>query len=580
MMFAVAHRATQTCGRRDACYIRRPGQQPRTRRRQCSLYDCLSRLLPLPPYLRFSRLFSVQRRAPGQLAASLTVARPAHTKRSLITGRVFQSTFKNRKGETQKTAKWYVEFNDHLGTTRRFPAYTDKDASEELLDNLEKLVPWRRATGQTNPALLEWVKGLDERIIEYLLGIGLLPSSDVALIRPRKLTEHLDDFAKHLEDKGDCPKHISQVMGRARRLLLQDCRFKLLADINANKVHGQLKAMQQDTTEQRGISAQTRNFYLQAVKQFCRWCVEEDPPRAVSNPLATLKHLNVETDRRHDRRALTLDELLRLLAAANNGPVRCGMSGPDRALLYRLAVETGLRAGELRSLTRASFRFDGKTASVTVEAKHSKRRREDTLPLRPALAAELRSFLATKMPGVEVFKMPLHGHSVAMFRGDLQDAGIVYCDDAGHFADFHALRHTFISNLARAGVHPKVAQTLARHSSIELTMQRYTHTVLEDQSQALAGLPDLSAASSQPMQATGTDDAQPAGIVLSDCLASNTSFSSPSLEIGRQNADNDANVNLPETAAFPVNSGSASVSEPHKRAVYGTAAFLDRATSA
>ena len=63
-----------------------------------------------------------------------------------------------------------------------------------------------------------------------------------------------------------------------------------------------------------------------------------------------------------------------------------------------------------------------------------------------------------------------------MIRRDLDEAGIPYRDDAGRVADFHSLRHTFITNLARGGVHPKVAQALARHSTITLTMDRYSHT--------------------------------------------------------------------------------------------------------
>ncbi len=73
---------------------------------------------------------------------------------------------------------------------------------------------------------------------------------------------------------------------------------------------------------------------------------------------------------------------------------RKGMSGPERAMLYRLAVETGLRAGELRSLIRSSFQLDGDKPTVTVAAAYSKRRREDILPLRPELVEELRLFLA------------------------------------------------------------------------------------------------------------------------------------------------------------------------------------------
>jgi hypothetical protein len=41
---------------------------------------------------------------------------------------------------------------------------------------------------------------------------------------------------------------------------------------------------------------------------------------------------------------------------------------------------------------------------------------------------------------------------------------LAYRDEAGRVFDFHSLRHQYISNLAAAGVHPKIAQTLARHS--------------------------------------------------------------------------------------------------------------------
>ena len=61
----------------------------------------------------------------------------------------------------------------------------------------------------------------------------------------------------------------------------------------------------------------------------------------------------------------------------------------------------------------------------------------------------------------------------------------------GEVADFHALRHTFITMLASSGVHPKVAQVLARHSTITLTMDRYSHTRLVDLNTAVANLPSL-----------------------------------------------------------------------------------------
>ncbi|MHC4154613.1 MAG: tyrosine-type recombinase/integrase [Planctomycetota bacterium] len=64
-------------------------------------------------------------------------------------------------------------------------------------------------------------------------------------------------------------------------------------------------------------------------------------------------------------RALRFDEVLRLLAATEKAPTRFGMTGHERALLYLLALETGLRVKELRSLTVSSFNCDD--ALVTVE---------------------------------------------------------------------------------------------------------------------------------------------------------------------------------------------------------------------
>jgi len=66
---------------------------------------------------------------------------------------------------------------------------------------------------------------------------------------------------------------------------------------------------------------------------------------------------------------------------------------------------------------------------------------------------------------------------------------LCYCNHDGLYADFHSLRHRFITGLARAGVSPKMAQTLARHSDIRLALGVYTHVELPDQTAAIESLP-------------------------------------------------------------------------------------------
>ena len=444
--------------------------------------------------------------------------------------RVFRTTYRDGKGKTRQAAKWYVEFIDHRETVRRLPAFSSKAASEEMGRNVEKLVGYFRATGgQTDPRLTRWLSELPQRTRDKLVSIGLLDAERVAAKKP--LSEHLDDFRAALTAKGCTAKQVQQVSGRVQRVF-DGCGFKHYGDIGASKVMAHLDGLRRDTEKKRGMSAQTFNFYLGAVKQFCRWMVKDR--RASESPVAHLDGLNVKTDRRHDRRALTVDELCRLLEAAHDGPEQYGMTGTERELLYRLAVESGLRAGELRSLTRASFDLDGDPPTVTVGAAYSKRRREDMLPLRPELAGELEAFVATLAPAAQVFRAPEASDVVKMLRSDLSAAGIPYRDDAGRVADFHSLRHSFLTNLADGGVHPKTAQTLARHSTITLTMDRYTHSYQGEHSAALAVLPDLSRPSRQAARATGTDDARAGQKNLADYLAPNEQRGSVLVGAGRR----------------------------------------------
>ena len=81
-----------------------------------------------------------------------------------------------------------------------------------------------------------------------------------------------------------------------------------------------------------------------------------------------------------------------------------------------------------------------------------------------------------------------------------------YQNEAGMYADFHANRHTFITNLVLAGVHPKMAQSIARHSDVNLTMGIYSHVDVAQQSAAINSLaaPPLSVVSTPTHNSAGS----------------------------------------------------------------------------
>ena len=116
---------------------------------------------------------------------------------------------------------------------------------------------------------------------------------------------------------------------------------------------------------------------------------------------------------------LTTQELAALFATTWDGPVRFGMTGPERSMLYRLADETGLELQELRRLTPASFRL-GASPAVIVAIGHGVRRREQVSPLRPETAADLGSFLIVPEPEQPIFRIP--NDLAEMLRADVHAA--------------------------------------------------------------------------------------------------------------------------------------------------------------
>ena len=79
-----------------------------------------------------------------------------------------------------------------------------------------------------------------------------------------------------------------------------------------------------------------------------------------------------------------------------------------------------------------------------------------------------------------------------MLRIDLEAAGIPYEVEGPEgplFADFHALRHSYVGLFEGAGISVKSAMALARHSDPKLTMKRYGRAHLSDLGAAVERLP-------------------------------------------------------------------------------------------
>ena len=378
-----------------------------------------------------------------------------------------------------KSKKWWGRYRDGSGVERRVPLASDKTAAQSMLNEI--------ITREERKAA-----GLIDQFDEHA---------------KRLLTEHLNDYRCYLESKENADSHVKLTKSYIEKLLA-GCGFKFIRDISASAVSTWLA----DLRGQGKRSIRTSNAYLVAVKSFTRWLVRDR--RTSEDALAHLSALNTKTDVRRERRTLEPAEIAKLISAARTGKQFRTLSGEDRAVLYHVAVTTGLRAGELASLTPKSFDLTSDPPTITVEAAYSKHRRQDILPLRPDVADVLRKYL---MQCGRAHNEPLwpgswsRKGSAVMIRKDLEAAEISYVDEANRVFDFHSLRHQFISTLARGGAHPKEAQALARHSTITLTMDRYTHLAVVDLTSALDRLPPIPTTAPTEevaeQRATGTDGA-------------------------------------------------------------------------
>jgi integrase len=354
---------------------------------------------------------------------------------------------------TEKSRKWYIRLRLPDGRTREVPGYTDRQATLALATKLEKEAA-REAAGLSRP-------------------------TDRYLTQP--VETHLADFTKDLEAKGRTEKHIRLTLSRIRKTF-ELAHVTTLADIRPQAIRDAILTLP--------LSTETRNHHLVATKAFTRWLWRQG--RLPDDPLAGVSRWNAEVDRRVHRRALTSEEVARLITTTQQSPRGFrGLDGKDRAALYLLAAYSGLRASEMASLTRAELSLDSEPPTVTVRAAYAKNKRQDTIPLPRDVADYLRRWLSSRptipAPGVRLWPGTWAERAAQMIRQDLQASRIEVETESGRL-DFHCLRGTYATLLARVGVNLQTAQALMRHSDPKLTARTYTKLGISDLAGTVAKL--------------------------------------------------------------------------------------------
>lgn len=145
-----------------------------------------------------------------------------------------------------------------------------------------------------------------------------------------------------------------------------------------------------------------------------------------------------------------------------------------------LAMNTGMRRGELRQITWADVDLD--RALLTVRAGYAKNRRARAIPLNAEAVDVLRRWRAQREPDGAIFGVE---------RADKAWKAVLKAAKIEDFR-FHDLRHHFASWLVMRGVALNTVRDLLGHADIAMTL-RYADLAPEVKAEAVAKLARLAA---------------------------------------------------------------------------------------
>lgn len=410
------------------------------------------------------------------------------------------SIFKRKVDKNCRDKPYCVAYTDEFGNRRTVKGCTDKRATEELARKIKDDVTLRRR------------------------GLKSLDDDRIADQSKRPINEHVVEYLEACRHENQSGVHVNNKQAQLNKVI-DYVEAKLLPDIETNVVGRYLQWLKRD-----GKSARTINQHQTTLTTFLNWCV--DMKRITSNPLIhstsksdknVIRKLDESGDRRRVRRAMSDEEFAVLLV---NTPIE--NRGVYRRSVYRMAFWTGLRRNELKQIAWSDV--DPDQQSLRVRREVGKAKREDFIPLRSEMIAELESI----KPKDAKLNDPIFGTlpRITTFHGDCcrareawvnqassdkereerrQTTFLARYDTEGRQLDLHCLRTTLGTRMAKNRITPQIAQRIMRHSDVRITMEHYNDLRMSDDSAAMEGLPELAEpvvdgqSETTALRATGTD---------------------------------------------------------------------------
>jgi integrase len=386
-------------------------------------------------------------------------------------------TLFKRQERGGKSGYWYAQYIDHTGKRIKFNTKCkDKVNAQDILSQREAIAA-KRKEGIIDPQI--------EKMREQ---------------QARPIMEHVEEMIRGMAAAGKSETHKS----KTKRYIIRVIEFAKFKTVN--QITPEAVTLFAEHLKGSGLSNRVVQAMLTAIKQFSKWCVTNN--RLIRDPLATVKKPSPKQDRKLKRRMILPTEWQWLNHATLNGPIRGGMTGVERSLLYRVAIETGLRAKELQGLTRGKLH----RGYLLVPASLTKNKKEAKQFISPLLEADLRAFASRKTAAASIFGIRDLNRLSDVIRADLaiakqdyitagkdakakmertEDRFLATHNEENEEITFHSLRHTCGAWLALDGQPVKLIQEVMRHSTIELTIGTYGHLLPMSFESAASRLGDM-----------------------------------------------------------------------------------------
>lgn len=286
---------------------------------------------------------------------------------------------------------------------------------------------------------------------QYAIRTGLAPSDDQLHFAGKPLVEYIEEYVASMVARELKPETIRKI-GPMLRRLCDECGWTRLSDLSTSDYESWRGAVD--------LSAKSKNHHLHAASAFSNWLITN---RSLErNPFKGIHPARVEGNERRPRRALSVDEIRRLIENCPN---------PKRRMIYQLAAGTGSRESEMSGLRWADLDLNATNPTITYRTGNTKTKKAERNPIPHWLAESLTDYKpANALPSDRVFSQWMGRHT---FDQDLERAQIAKLDGNGETACLYSFRHAFNQTMQEADIPFRHAQRFMRHKDPKHTANTY-----------------------------------------------------------------------------------------------------------